>query len=376
MKKGFTLVELLAVIVILAVILTISVPAVKKTVDNAKKKSAENDALMIKNIAEKYYTSNLDKDEEITGIDLSSDTLSYSGKKPTKGYLYFTEDGIAYGKMYINGYCVEVKSDGTNTSEKVSIDDCNIADISTGGNTSGGNQGGSGSTEVTKTYTNGTVVYYNPETNKKCSSSEAVSTTGTKTGCMRWYTFNDEGNDTVNLLLDHNTTATVAWVSKEDYIAAGGTETEYGSHGNNSKGPITALKQLKSDTSSWNKSINPRLIEVSEITTITGNNGWDDGEGYYYFHTNSTTRYSGDAGTNKYAWLFDNTYECTTYGCNVADNGYNRGYNYGYWTNTAYSYDSGGTLSVYYVGGLTLDSPATTDTGVRPVVTISKSIIS
>ena len=141
-KKGFTLVELLAVIVILAVILTISVPAVKKTVDSAKKKSAENDALMIKNIAEKYYTSNLDKDEEITGVDLSSDTLSYSGEKPTKGYLYFTEDGIAYGKMYINGYCVEVKSDGTNTSEKVSIDDCNIADISTGGNTSGGNQGG------------------------------------------------------------------------------------------------------------------------------------------------------------------------------------------------------------------------------------------
>ena len=47
-KKGFTLIELLAVIVILAVILTISVPAVKKTIDNAKKKSAENDAIMIK----------------------------------------------------------------------------------------------------------------------------------------------------------------------------------------------------------------------------------------------------------------------------------------------------------------------------------------
>ena len=192
MKKGFTLVELLAVIVILAVILTISVPAVKKTVDSAKKKSAENDALMIKNIAEKYYTSNLDKDEEITGIDLSTDTLSYSGEKPTKGYLYFTEDGIAYGKMYINGYCVEVKSDGTNTSEKVSIDECNI-DI-----------------PQVITYANGTVVYYNPETNTKCTASQAVSTAGTKTGCMRWYTFNDEGTDTINLLLDHNTTATVA----------------------------------------------------------------------------------------------------------------------------------------------------------------------
>ena len=89
-------------------------------------KSAENDAIMIKNIAEKYYTSNLDKDEEITGIDLSTDTLSYSGEKPTKGYLYFTEDGIAYGKMYINGYCVEVKSDGTNTSEKIDEENCQV----------------------------------------------------------------------------------------------------------------------------------------------------------------------------------------------------------------------------------------------------------
>ena len=354
MKKGFTLVELLAVIVILAVILLIAVPAVKKTVDNAKKKSAENDALMIKNIAEKYYTSNLDKDEEITGIDLSTDTLSYSGEKPTKGYLYFNEDGIAYGKMYINGYCVEVKSDGTNTSEKVSIDECNI-DI-----------------PQVITYANGTVVYYNPETNTKCTASQAVSTAGTKTGCMRWYTFNDEGTDTINLLLDHNTTATVAWVTKEDYVEAGGTVEEYGSVGNTSKGPITALKQLKSDTSTWNKSINPRLIEASEIATITGNSGLTAGGSYYYFHTNSTTKYTGAAGTNKYAWLFDNTYNCTTYGCNVAASG-----THGYWTNTAVSSVSATAFYVVCDGKMNNRNVSHAGNyGVRPVVTISKSIIS
>ena len=353
-RKGFTLVELLAVIVILAVILTIAVPAVKKTVDSAKKKSAENDAIMIKNIAEKYYTSNLDKDEEITGIDLSSDTLSYSGEKPTKGYLYFTEDGIAYGKMYINGYCVEVKSDGTSTSTKTNESDCNV-DIP----------------QVT-TYTNGTVVYYNPETNTKCTSSEAVSVSGTKTGCMRWYTFNDEGTDTINLLLDHNTTATVAWVTKEDYVEAGGTVEEYGSHGNTSKGPITALKQLESETSTWNKSINPRLIEASEIATITGNSGLTAGGSYYYFHTNSTTKYTGAAGTNKYAWLFDNTYNCTTYGCNVAASG-----TWGYWTNTAVSSVSATAFYVFCDGKMNnLNVSHAGNYGVRPVVTISKSIIS
>ena len=286
-RKGFTLVELLAVIVILAVILTISVPAVKKTVDSAKKKSAENDALMIKNIAEKYYTSNLDKDEEITGIDLSTDTLSYSGEKPTKGYLYFTEDGIAYGKMYINGYCVEVKSDGTNTSEKVSIDDCNIADISTGGNTSGGNQGGSGSTEVTKTYTNGEVVYYNPVTNTKCNSSEAVSTTGTKEGCMRWYAFLDDVDSSIKLLLDHNIDVNCS--------------------------SSTRLTTLQSSISSWDSSVKntARLIEASEIVKMTGFSNWtDNAEDFsgYYLHNNSTsTVYKGSAGTNKYSWLFDNT---------------------------------------------------------------------
>ena len=337
-KKGFTLIELLAVIVILAVILTIAVPAVKKTVDSAKKKSAENDALMIKNIAEKYYTSNLDKDEEITGVDLSTDTLSYSGEKPTKGYLYFNEDGIAYGKMYINGYCVEVKSDGTNTSEKVSIDECNI-DI-----------------PQVITYANGTVVYYNPVTNTKCTSAEAVSTTGTKTGCMKWYTFNDEGASTINLLLDHNTTAAVAWAST----------------GTNANGPVEVKTQLESDTSSWNKSINPRLIEASEIATITGYPNWNNNG--YYFHTNSTTEYTGAAGTNKYAWLFDNTYGCTTYGCNVAVTDYS---NYGYWTNTAYSGDSNNAWFVDSTGCWDYFGVENARSrGVRPVVTISKSIIS
>ena len=126
MKKGFTLVELLAVIVILSVILTIAVPAVKKTVDSAKKKTAENDAIMIKGIAEKYYAANLDSDEELTGVDLTSNTLSYSGEKPSKGYLYFTEDGIAYGKMYLNGYCIEIPSSGETTSTKVKESECDI----------------------------------------------------------------------------------------------------------------------------------------------------------------------------------------------------------------------------------------------------------
>ena len=218
---------------------------------------------------------------------------------------------------------------------------------------------------------NGTVVYYNPVTNAKCTASQAVSTTGTKTGCMKWYAFNDKGADTVNLLLDHNTTAKVAWASEEDYIAAGGTEAEYGNRGNNNKGPITALKQLKNDTSSWNKSINARLIEASEIAKITNNTAWTAGGSSYYFHTNSTTQYTGASGTNKYAWLFDKTYDCAIYGCNVEDSS-----TFGYWTNTVGDTSTNARV-VVYCGLLSQTNLADTGGfGVRPVVTVSRSIIS
>ena len=220
-----------------------------------------------------------------------------------------------------------------------------------------------------KILANGTVVYYNPETNTKCTSAEAVSVSETKTGCMKWYVFNDDGKSkTVNLLLDHNTTAAVPWITEEDYIESGGTKEEF-EREIISKGPITALKQLKSDTSTWNKSINPRLIEANEIVTITEYPIWDNN--FYYFHTNSQTQYKGAAGTNKYAWLFDNTRECTTYGCNVADSS-----TYGYWTNTVNPNDPISAWNVYQRGTLR-DSyvESFVYSGVRPVVSVNRSII-
>lgn len=53
-KKGFTLVELLAVIVILAVILTIAVPNMVKIINKSKEDTYNNQVTMIKNAADKY----------------------------------------------------------------------------------------------------------------------------------------------------------------------------------------------------------------------------------------------------------------------------------------------------------------------------------
>ena len=102
-------------------------------------------------------------------------------------------------------------------------------------------------------YQPGEVIYFNPETNTKCSSNEAVSTTGTKSGCMKWNVVTTQDKDTkktVNIMLDHNTTATVAWGLPE-YMS-------------------DVIEALDRDTASWAYGLRPRIIDGQEIADITG----------------------------------------------------------------------------------------------------------
>ena len=57
-KNGFTLVELLAVIVILAIILVIAVPKVMSVIEDSKKATLESTAKMIASSAEKQKVQN------------------------------------------------------------------------------------------------------------------------------------------------------------------------------------------------------------------------------------------------------------------------------------------------------------------------------
>ncbi len=199
--------------------------------------------------------------------------------------------------------------------------------------------------ETIDVYKDGTAIYYNPETGKKCNESEAVSTPGTKSGCMKWYAFNDkEGNATVNVILDHNTTARVH-------------------------------TSLEADTNNWKNTA--RLITANEIAKITGHSTFDAskaGQAWFCLDTNKsdTTNYCAkEKGTSKYAWLFDYTIGCTDYGCNVSDSS-----TYGYWTSTLYKDDTHGAWRVYRDGSLSVGSVSYPAVGIRPVITISKSNIS
>ena len=73
-KKGFTLVELLAVIVILAIILVIAVPQVMSVIEDSKKATLKSTAKMIASTAEKTKVQNT-----VLQYMCSSEICTFSG---------------------------------------------------------------------------------------------------------------------------------------------------------------------------------------------------------------------------------------------------------------------------------------------------------
>jgi len=410
-KKGFTLIELLAVIVILAIIALIAVPSILNIIEDSKKSAAEASARGIAREAENYYAQSILNGSTPTSIDLSTDILNYNGEKPEKGLVSYDKAGRTHTKLYMDGYCVIVDYDNKVSSEKVSSDGCNLNSVllslaANGGTVeyaskeyNSGDEVGElpvpiragytfkdwvflDDTIVTRDYKitanttiiakweaktfeitfnrnifdNGEVVYFNPNTGLSCNKEDAVSTTGTKDGCMKWYAFLDNSGSKIKLILDHNTTPIVAW-----NIDGGQT-------------PVTALAQLQNDITNWNDDIKStaRLISSSEINQIAPNSNWNinDRESYYVLHDNAKTDYYGPIGSSKYAWLFDNMDSCETYGCNIEQAGV-----YSYWTSNAVGTDTNVSWGISRAGALyTYGKTNITLTGIRPVIEVSKDV--
>ena len=334
-NKGFTLIELLAVIVILAIIALIATPMILGVIEKARKGASEQSALGYIDAVEKQVAINQVKNENLINdgtYNVPMTGITVKGEAPTKGWLKI-EKGMVTNYSFVIGKYV----------------------ITKGSKTVKGDEPAKSEEEVTKTYSvysNGTTIYYNPETNTKCNESEAVSTTGTKTGCMKWYTFNDEGENasTVNMILDHNTTAKVSsWSASKT--------------------------QITTDTKNWDSSLNARLITANEVAKITGNTNWTSTTAttsdWFYLDSNNQTQTEKTQGASKYAWLFDYTDNCTSYGCNIADSS-----TYGYWTSNAVAGSSSRAWRVDGSGNLYCNSVSFTNYGIRPVITISKDIIS
>ncbi len=237
-----------------------------------------------------------------------------------------------------------------------------------------------GSNKKVSYYTNAETIYFNAETGKVCSDyKEENSKVENTKGCLKWYLYSDNGNKTVNLLLDHNITQKMIWTEKREY--KNGPNSEF-------------LDTLKNKTQDWKgvkdrtdkyslkdgeidytidyTGYKARIISQEEIMNIikdTYSNGEDNNMIYFNKSTCSNKDYSSKC---EFGWLFDRTgSSCKSVGC------YNDGGDE-YWTSTAYLDDKYSPVwAVKSNGVIRHETVGFKDTGkgIRPVITIDKSII-
>lgn len=203
-----------------------------------------------------------------------------------------------------------------------------------------------------KIYEPGTEIYFNPETGKKCNNyKEENSQYEVRSGCMKWYVFDDNGDGTVDMILDHNIGSTGVYSVIE--------------------------KKLIKLTENWNQQVSStaRLIGADEIAKITGNTEFDvstsEQSAGFYFEGNKSLGYLRTQDeVIEYHWLFDNLALCKMYGCAVQNANSPTSYS----TNTLVAKNSSYVWIVNGKGTLEANNIILT-AGIRPVITVSKSKI-
>ena len=363
-SKGFTLIELLAVIVVLAVIALITVPLVLNLVNKAKEGAAESSAtayiksvengIMAKLIKEPdtsfkgTFTVSQDKTKIVneSGVEINVDV---KGNLPAQGSVVTIGDnGIVTSATFnISNYEVECTTDKCKVKGKKEQEEEEKVTGPT-----------SEDADTTKTKGLIKIVYLDPtDLTKTCDATNSASTTGTKTGCMKWYAYKDDGTN-YTMILDHNTTATIAWNKNAT---------------TNQVPDDNFTQKLESDTAGWDNSLNPRIIKAIEIADITTYPNFDilTTTEWFFFDSNNQEKTATTQGSSKYAWLFDYTSNCLSNGCNIEDS-----QTMGYWTDS-YGIGDGEYIWVVhkngYLGGVQIFNE--TEIGIRPVITISKNII-
>lgn len=132
-KDGFTLVELLAVVVILAVVALIATPIILNVINDAKKSSIKQSAIgyvdaVEKTILEKKTNTDVDYDgkytikkDQITKetetasllpiLDLIQLNINVKGVLPNNGNLEIKKTNVVSGKFYYDNYLVTLSND-------------------------------------------------------------------------------------------------------------------------------------------------------------------------------------------------------------------------------------------------------------------------
>ena len=219
----------------------------------------------------------------------------------------------------------------------------------------------------TETDTHKGIVYLDP-TNlaNECNENNYDSTPETKTGCMKFYIFDENEDGTVDMILDHNTSLGISWTLYKD----NGNLTAY-------YGPREGLYQLYEDTNNWDAIAD--LTESSNYVPSSMHLNHAPYEIQYTSHLTNTFEQVAGAHKARFisaeeiAWLFDNLYNCLVNGCNEESN-ISTG-NYEYWTGSSSAYNSKYAWVVDNYGDFKTDMVRSTSGGIRPVITVSKSVL-
>ena len=257
MKRGFTLVELLAVIIALGIIVGIAVPGITKIMEKSKIKAFE---ASVKGYIKAADMDNSDRGglknyysiaDGIVTEEKTNENIDVQTGTSENGSIEIDNKGKVNGSIYNNRYCAKMIDSRINIDEECSY----------------------------TSFDDGDVIYFNPETSSLCTEGEAVSTAGKKTGCMKWYAYNDNKNEyRLKLILDHNTTPSCQWNDTGKIV----------------DGSTILNSKLKNDTQTWDKELNPRIISAYEIKKLVSNQSFNG------------TRYTNIPITSEYNFLLDN----------------------------------------------------------------------
>ncbi len=213
---------------------------------------------------------------------------------------------------------------------------------------------------------------YKNKTENSCPVGTIIRYRVNDTDIVNFHVMRDNGSK-ITMQSQRNTINETSWISKEDYIAAGGTNAEYGTFGNNKKGPLTVLTSLENATSGWSNVNN----QIYTLGTNTGCSAY-----------NSCTKNTYTLGSRTAKARLITLQEAASFGCNNSSqscpiwmyNYLNNSTNNGgtendssasvYWSSSAYSTYS--NYAWYIMVGRLGNDFVYMENGARAVVEVTK----
>ena len=216
--KGFTLVELLAVLVVLAALMAIGIPIVERVINKAK---VQNELSSAKNYLRAVQVAlNVSELEDKIIVNETYDIMK--------------DGNICIGALLAqrcDGEKLEIKVNGKlPTSGKVTVENGKITNLKLVYDD-----------KIIMKDSKGELAFYEPKYNL---GDEIKFDPGD--GEKIWYVVGED-IDTVTLLLDHNLGNPIEWISLEDYCVGDTNCNDL----DTDKGPITALNYLNTLTTNW-----------------------------------------------------------------------------------------------------------------------------